>query len=160
MRTAKTLIRLGGCPGWSESSLGAHSFCWFFHVAGHFLKTDHYRPDLLQSCAISIRPLMTFPLTPVHFHKFWKLSYVWINRSIFIKITQEWRILMEVIFVVIPYYFLQFSLSCSPLNMNKIFRKTSSHWRQWWRRQMWRKKWSCCLQWLPTQTLLAKSYYK
>ena len=24
MRTAKTLIRLGGCPGWSESSLGAH----------------------------------------------------------------------------------------------------------------------------------------
>ena len=26
-RTAKTLIRLGGCPGWSESSLGAHSFC-------------------------------------------------------------------------------------------------------------------------------------
>ena len=25
MRTAKTLIRLGGCPGWSESSLGAHA---------------------------------------------------------------------------------------------------------------------------------------
>ena len=21
------------CPGWSESSLGAHSFCWFCHVA-------------------------------------------------------------------------------------------------------------------------------
>ena len=33
MRTAKTLIRLGGCPGWSESSLGALSFCWFCHVA-------------------------------------------------------------------------------------------------------------------------------
>ena len=29
MWTAKTLIRLGGCPGWSESSLGAHSFCCF-----------------------------------------------------------------------------------------------------------------------------------
>ena len=29
MRTAKTLIRLSGCPDWSESSLGAHSFCWF-----------------------------------------------------------------------------------------------------------------------------------
>ena len=27
--TAKTLIRLGGCLGWSESSLGTHSFCWF-----------------------------------------------------------------------------------------------------------------------------------
>ena len=29
MRTAKTLIRLGGCPDWSESSLGAHSFVGF-----------------------------------------------------------------------------------------------------------------------------------
>ena len=38
MRTAKTLIRLGGCPGWSESSLGAQSFCWFCHVAAHFVK--------------------------------------------------------------------------------------------------------------------------
>ena len=28
-RTAKTLIRLGGYPGWSESSLNAHSFYWF-----------------------------------------------------------------------------------------------------------------------------------
>ena len=25
--------RLGGCRGWSESSLGAQSFCWFCHVA-------------------------------------------------------------------------------------------------------------------------------
>ena len=33
MRTAKTLIRLGGCPGWSESSLGAQSFYWFSRVA-------------------------------------------------------------------------------------------------------------------------------
>ena len=34
-RTTKTLIRLGGCPGWSESSLGAQSLCWFCHVAAH-----------------------------------------------------------------------------------------------------------------------------
>ena len=33
MRTAKSLIRLGGCPGWSESSLGAQSHCWFCHEA-------------------------------------------------------------------------------------------------------------------------------
>ena len=40
MRTTKTLIRLGGCPGWSESSLGTQPFCWFFfcHVAAHFLR--------------------------------------------------------------------------------------------------------------------------
>ena len=36
-RTAKTLIRLGGCPGWSESSLGAQSLCWFCHVAALIL---------------------------------------------------------------------------------------------------------------------------
>ena len=34
-RTAKTLIRLGGCPGWFESSLGAQPFCWFYHEAAH-----------------------------------------------------------------------------------------------------------------------------
>ena len=34
-RTAKTLIRLGGGPGWSESSLGTHSLCWFCHEAAH-----------------------------------------------------------------------------------------------------------------------------
>ena len=32
MLTGKTLIRLGGCPGWSESMLGAQSFCWFCHA--------------------------------------------------------------------------------------------------------------------------------
>ena len=37
MRTVNTLIRLGGCPGWSESSLGAHSLCWFCHVAAQVL---------------------------------------------------------------------------------------------------------------------------
>ena len=34
MRTAKTLIRLGGCSGWSESSLGAQSLCWFLSCRG------------------------------------------------------------------------------------------------------------------------------
>ena len=33
MRTAKTLIRLGGCPVRSDSSLGEHSRCWFCHEA-------------------------------------------------------------------------------------------------------------------------------
>ena len=36
-RTAKTLIRLGGCPGWSESSLGVQSFCWFCREAAHLI---------------------------------------------------------------------------------------------------------------------------
>ena len=29
--------RLGGFPGWSESSLGAHSFCWFCDVVAHMV---------------------------------------------------------------------------------------------------------------------------
>ena len=34
---AKTLIRLGGCPGWSESSLRVQSFCWFCRWAAQIL---------------------------------------------------------------------------------------------------------------------------
>ena len=43
MRTAKTQNRLGGCPGWSESSLGAHSLCWFCRVVAHmgFPRSNH-----------------------------------------------------------------------------------------------------------------------
>ena len=37
MRTVKTLIRLDGRPGRSESSLGAHSLCWFCHVAAQIM---------------------------------------------------------------------------------------------------------------------------
>ena len=35
--TAKTLIGLGGCSGCSEFLLGAHSLCWFCHVAAHLI---------------------------------------------------------------------------------------------------------------------------
>ena len=34
MRTAKSLIRLGGCSGWSESSLAAHSILLVLSCAG------------------------------------------------------------------------------------------------------------------------------
>ena len=47
MRTAKTLIGLGGCPGWSESSLGAPSLCWFCHVAAHIV-LYHQKPCFLK----------------------------------------------------------------------------------------------------------------
>ena len=40
--TAKTLIRLGRCPGWSESSLSAHSFCWFCHVVAQMSLTTFF----------------------------------------------------------------------------------------------------------------------
>ena len=31
----RRLIRLVGGPGWSQSLMGAQSFCWVFHVAAH-----------------------------------------------------------------------------------------------------------------------------
>ena len=32
---SKDSDQTGGCPGRSESSLGAHSLCWFCHAAAH-----------------------------------------------------------------------------------------------------------------------------
>ena len=37
MRTVKTLIRLGGCPGWSESSLGAHASLLVLSWGGSYI---------------------------------------------------------------------------------------------------------------------------
>ena len=47
LSTQQTLISLGRCPGWSESSLGTHSFCWFM---AHMLnsKTDQEPPNTQQ----------------------------------------------------------------------------------------------------------------
>ena len=50
MRIAKTLIRLGGCPGRSESSLGAQPHCWFCHIAAQFC----FRHDDLKGQEIQI----------------------------------------------------------------------------------------------------------
>ena len=36
-RKAKTLIRLGGSPGWSESPLGAQPSCWLCHEVAHIV---------------------------------------------------------------------------------------------------------------------------
>ena len=36
IRTAKTLIRLGGCQGWSESSLGAHAILFVLSCGGSY----------------------------------------------------------------------------------------------------------------------------
>ena len=42
-------MRLGGCPGWFESSLSAHSLCWFCHEAAHILFWNHSRCWLHQA---------------------------------------------------------------------------------------------------------------
>ena len=39
LSTQGRLIRLGRCPGWSELSLCAESFCWFCHDAAHLISS-------------------------------------------------------------------------------------------------------------------------
>ena len=39
-------VSLGGCTGWSESSLGAQSFCWFCHEAAHIQQSVSVLTDL------------------------------------------------------------------------------------------------------------------
>ena len=64
MQTAKTLIRLGRCPGWSESLLGAHSFYWFCHVVPLIVLPDRLacsRVTSLRIFCIKIIQTSKFP---------------------------------------------------------------------------------------------------
>ena len=53
MRTANTLIRLGGCPGCSESSLGTQPHYWFCPVAAQITPFSFYR--CIQYCMLHYR---------------------------------------------------------------------------------------------------------
>ena len=65
------LSALGGCPGWSESSLGAHLFCWFCHVVAHinfilFRTLSHqfsyptsFEPQHDKTNKVTVRPAKT-----------------------------------------------------------------------------------------------------
>ena len=52
-RTAKTLIRLGGCPGWSESSLGAHAILLVLSRCG-----SYFTWKILFSNEVSVRRIL------------------------------------------------------------------------------------------------------
>ena len=82
--TVKTLIRLGGCPGWSESSLGAHSFCWFCHIAAQFFvsenkvkfKISHFLNDGIGSCCLHFLLISAhFPIFSFAQHLEWGKQY-------------------------------------------------------------------------------------
>ena len=67
MRTAKTLIRLGGRSGCSESSLGAHSFCLFCHVAAHLFSLFVVIGSLRSMClALHVHLLCLLLFEPPH----------------------------------------------------------------------------------------------
>ena len=69
MRTAKTLIRLGRCPGWSKPSLGAESLCWFCHVAAQIM---------IKACD-DLEMGQQNPLELLHGFPLKQLKYVWIQ---------------------------------------------------------------------------------
>ena len=79
-RTTKTLIRLSGCPGWSESSLGSQSFGWFCHEAAHIIRFSRRR---------------VFKVFTVygHDHHSYKLSFhpaiTWAPNEIWLRSTQS-----------------------------------------------------------------------
>ena len=67
MRTAKTLIRLGGCSGWSESSLGAHAILlcpatrkW----RGIMLYPPKFWVSVRPSVCLSVRPSVCLSIRP------------------------------------------------------------------------------------------------
>ena len=74
MRTAKTLIRLGACPGWSESSLGAQPHCWFCHEAAHISRTistcgskaKTFEPRHDKTNNVAVRPAKTKISLDIH----------------------------------------------------------------------------------------------
>ena len=67
MRTAKTLIRLGGCPGWSESSLGAHAILLVLSWGGSNKNTnqDYLYNGNCDQTDIKNRIFMNLDWTPI-----------------------------------------------------------------------------------------------
>ena len=63
-RTAKTLIRLGGCPGWSESSLGAHVILFVLSCCGSFDFISGVKSR--RNCHFSIECVLWVVLTTPH----------------------------------------------------------------------------------------------
>ena len=90
-RTAKTLIRLGGCPGWSESSLGAHSLCWFCHVAAHLWLFYVLRVCILWIDVVLIIFIYkdAFKIMPLYKHAIFHIFATCLSllRAIFVNVT-------------------------------------------------------------------------
>ena len=72
--TAKTLIRLGGCPGWSESCWAHRSFHWFCHAGAH-TQTDKTLFSDITPCyagtttSITVTHIYYFTTNPIHIYQ-------------------------------------------------------------------------------------------
>ena len=77
--TAKTLIRLCGCPGWTESSQGAHSFCWFCHVAARMSYLDKKCCNWDWQRNVGQGQLAIYFLLPCIPAKIWKREIIYLS---------------------------------------------------------------------------------
>ena len=58
LSSRKTLIRLGGCPSWSESSLGADTFCWFCSVVAQNIPLECLRIHFQYNMTVHVNNFM------------------------------------------------------------------------------------------------------
>ena len=86
--TAKTLIRLGRRPGWFDSSLSAHSLCWFCHVAAHVTVC-------VCECYVFVSGIPKYEMERNWASSWWNLSHRWpAKASLFAHMTygSRWRV--------------------------------------------------------------------
>ena len=76
----------GRCPGWSESLLGAHSFCWFCHVMAHMYVSETKKNQGRGLCS---HKMGFSPLTVV---------YYWLSRMVLLL----WLVLLSLSTFCLP----------------------------------------------------------
>ena len=82
-RTAKTLIRLGRCPDWPESSPGAQPHCWFCHEAAPLSTESIIVVSMVLSLFINCDSLVVTPLK-IHHTLTWVCllsAILWLRQS-------------------------------------------------------------------------------
>ena len=85
MWTARILIRLGGCPGWSESSLGAHAILlvlsWGGSDKGLSVEQPHKQPlDIARNIALCQKLLLNPYSVNVNWKSFAETGQLcWLN---------------------------------------------------------------------------------
>ena len=74
MRTTKTLIRLGGWPGWSESSLGAHDILLVLSWGGSYIFCM-----IIQLFRIRVPKMHKTPRKTFWTYSYIKLMFIFLN---------------------------------------------------------------------------------
>ena len=79
LSTQRRLVRLGGCPGWSESSLGAQVifFFFFFYALAHFSSSQNTGVMLGDFCLLNLITIFNKSVTfRIGHSSFWYKSSV------------------------------------------------------------------------------------